>query len=226
MARERGHLEESALPSTPVRLVLTVSMLCLSAGASAATTESTESGQIVPVAVGQPAPAFSAVDENGARRRLGDYRGDYVVLEWVNRACPFVQKHYDSDNMQALQNDARARGVVWLTVSSTAPGHPGYMDAEGAERFRTRYDAMPTSILIDPDGRMARLYDVEVTPQVFIIDPRGVLIYMGGMDDRPTTRVGDIDGAIDFVGNAIDQALAERPIEHPVTRAYGCPVVY
>ena len=197
-----------------------VPMLVHAAGAWAT------SGQVAPVAVGLPAPQFSAIDELGERRRLSDYRGAYVVLEWVNRACPFVQEHYESDYMQALQNDARARGVVWLSVSSTASGHPGYMDADGAARFRARYDAMPTSILLDPDGRMARLYDVDVTPQIFIIDPQGVLIYMGGMDDRPTSRAGDIDGATDFVGDAIDQALTGRPVARPVTRAYGCPVVY
>lgn len=183
-------------------------------------------GQVAPVVVGQPAPEFSAIDAQGERRRLGDYRGAFVVLEWVNRACPFVQKHYASDNMQALQNDARARGVVWLTVSSTAPGHPGYMDADAAERFRNRYGAVPTSILLDPDGHMGRLYDVDVTPQIFIIDPRGILIYMGGVDDRPTANATDVSGATDFVGRAIDQALAGRPIERPVTPAYGCPVVY
>ena len=214
------NLEERTLRSTLGRLALTVSMLSSPAVASA------ESGQVATVAVGKPAPEFSAVDEHGERRRLGDYRGDYVVLEWVNRACPFVRKHYDSDNMQALQSDAMARGVVWLSVASTAPGHPGYMDAGGAERFRTRYGATPTSILLDADGRMARLYDVDVTPQIFIIDPHGVLIYVGGIDDRPTDRVDDIDVATDFVGDAIDQALAGRAIAHPVTRAYGCPVVY
>lgn len=208
------------MTGTLERFAVVVTMLLCSAGATAA------SNRIAPVAVGQPAPAFSAVDALGERRRLDDYRGRYVVLEWLNRACPFVQKHYASDNMQSLQSDARARGVVWLTVSSTAPGHPGYIDAEGADRFRNRYDAMPTSILLDPDGRMGRLYDVGVTPQIFIIDPQGLLIYMGGMDDLPTTRAGDVDGATDFVGEAIDQALAGEPITRPVTRAYGCPIVY
>ena len=184
------------------------------------------SGQVQDIAIGKPAPIFSAVDENGQRRRLSDYRGSHVVLEWTNRDCPFVKKHYESDNMQSLQNDARSRGVVWLTVTSTAPGHAGYMDAGGAQRFRNRYDAIPTSILLDPDGRMARQYDVEVTPQVFIIDPDGNLVYMGGMDDKPTTRIADVDEATDYVGQALDETLAGRPVSRPITRVYGCPIVY
>ena len=182
--------------------------------------------QVPQIAIGKPAPDFSAIDEHERRQRLSDYRGSYVVLEWTNRDCPFVKKHYDSDNMQSLQNDARARGVVWLTVSSTAPGHAGYMDGGGAERFRNRYDAIPTSILLDPDGRMGRQYDVEVTPQIFIIDPDGVLIYMGGMDDRPTTRAADVDQATDYVGEALDDALGGRPVARPITRTYGCPIKY
>ncbi len=184
------------------------------------------SGPVQNIAIGKPAPNFSAVDEYGQRRRLSDYRGSHVLLEWTNRDCPFVRKHYDSDNMQSLQSDARSRGVVWLTVTSTAAGHAGYMDAGGAQRFRNRYHAAPTSILLDPDGRLGRQYDVEVTPQVFIIDPDGKLVYMGGMDDRPTTRIADIDLASDYVGEALDETLAGRPVSRPITRAYGCPIVY
>ncbi|NCF80811.1 MAG: thioredoxin family protein, partial [Proteobacteria bacterium] len=124
------------------------------------------------------------------------------------------------------QYDARSRDVVWLTVTSTAPSHAGYMDGGGAQRFRNRYDAKPTSILLDPDGRMGRQYDVEVTPEIFIIDPTGILVYMGGMDDKATTSVADVDGATDYVGNALDDTLAGRPVSRPITRAYGCPIVY
>jgi peroxiredoxin len=178
------------------------------------------------IAIGHPAPIFSVTDENGVRRRLSDYRGSIVVLEWLDRNCPFVKKHYESNNMQALQNDARARGVVWLTVSSTAPSHPGYMDGGGAQRFRNRYLAEPTTILLDPDGRMGRQYDVEVAPQVFIIDADGILVYMGGMDDKVSTRIADIDQATDYVGDALDAVIAGQTVSHPITRAYGCPIVY
>jgi peroxiredoxin len=185
-----------------------------------------QAGKVPQIAIGEPAPEFSAIDEDDNRRRLSDFRGSYLVLEWTNRDCPFVKKHYNSDNMQALQNDSRARGVVWLTVSSTAPGHAGYMDGGGAQRFRNRYDAKPTLILLDPDGRMGRQYDVEVTPQIFIIDPDGVLIYMGGVDDKPTIQVADVDQATDYVGEALDEALGGRPVSRPITRNYGCPIKY
>ena len=214
-----------AVPSVENRfapfLLVVAAVLCVHGGPAW--------GQPQPVpeiAIGKPAPSFSAMDENDQRRRLTDYRGSIVVLEWTNRDCPFVKKHYDSNNMQALQNDARSRGVVWLTVTSMAPSHPGYMDAGGAQRFRNRYQATPTTIVLDPDGRMGRQYDVEVTPQIFIIDGDGILVYTGGMDDKATTRVADIDRATDYVGEALDDSIAGRPVSRPITRAYGCPIVY
>lgn len=192
--------------------------LCLAAWAQVA--------PVPGVAIGQPAPEFSAMDENGERRHLSDFRGSVVILEWTNRACPFVRKHYDSDNMQSLQNDALSRGAVWLTVTSTAPSHAGYMDGGGAKRFRNRFDASPTLFLLDPDGRMGRQYDVEVTPQIFIIDPEGVLVYMGGMDDKESTRAEDVDRATDYVGEALDQVLAGQSVSRAITRPYGCPIEY
>ncbi|NIM27879.1 MAG: redoxin domain-containing protein [Gammaproteobacteria bacterium] len=202
-------------------LIAVAATLALQAGTAAG-----QSPPVPAVAIGEPAPEFSAVDEHGNRRRLSDYRGSHVILEWTNRDCPFVRKHYDSDNMQSLQDDARARGAVWLTVTSTAPSHPGYMDAGGAERFRNRYRARPTLILLDPDGRMGRQYDVEVTPQIFIIDAAGVLVYMGGMDDKATVRAADVHQATDYVGAALDEALAGKPVSRSITRPYGCPIVY
>jgi hypothetical protein len=111
--------------------------------------------------------------------------------------------------------------MTLLVVSAIERRRPG-----GAERFRNRYGAVPALILLDPDGRMGRQYDVEVTPELFIIDPEGVLIYMGGMDDKPTIRVADIAEATDYVGMALDEALEGKPVSRPITRPYGCPIVY
>ena len=56
-----------------------------------------------PAAVGQPAPAFQLADTQGKPVKLADFQGKFVVLEWTNPGCPFVVKHYGSQNMQALQ---------------------------------------------------------------------------------------------------------------------------
>src|SRR5687768_5020291 len=62
---------------------------------------------------GAPAPAFAAQDIGGKTVRLGDFAGKTVVLEWTNNGCPFVAKHYDSGNMQALQRRHTEAGGVW-----------------------------------------------------------------------------------------------------------------
>jgi hypothetical protein len=77
--------------------------------------------------VGQPAPEFTATDSNGQVHKLSDYKGKFVVLEWTNRGCPYTQEQYNSGNMEKLQREWTAKGVVWLTVVSSAPGKQGYV---------------------------------------------------------------------------------------------------
>ncbi|PON11398.1 thioredoxin family protein, partial [Candidatus Entotheonella serta] len=62
--------------------------------------------------VGQPAPDFTSIDSNGTTHALQAYRGNIVVLEWTNHQCPFVGKHYETGNMQALQKAATDAGVT------------------------------------------------------------------------------------------------------------------
>lgn len=61
---------------------------------------------------GQQTPDFSLRGIDGNTVSLSDYRGKYVVLEWFNPECPFVQKHYESGNMQGLQSKYTEKGVV------------------------------------------------------------------------------------------------------------------
>ena len=71
-------------------------------------------------------------DSNGQKHSLGDYKGKWVVLEWFNPQCPFVQKHYGSGNMQKLQQEYAAKGVTWLSIDSSAPGKEGNLSPETA----------------------------------------------------------------------------------------------
>src|SRR5438128_7442303 len=75
-----------------------------------------------PPAVGSAAPDFSLPDAKGQTHSLSQYKGKYVVLEWFNPECPFVKKHYGSDNMQKLQEEYTDKGVVWITIDFNAPG--------------------------------------------------------------------------------------------------------
>lgn len=178
------------------------------------------------VRVGEAAPDFTAADSNGQTHHLADYRGKFVVLEWTNRGCPYTRKHYESGNMQRLQKEWTDKGVIWLTVLSSAPGKQGYMDAADENAYLKQMNAHPTAALLDPTGALGHLYDAKTSPQMFVINPQGVLIYDGAIDDRPTTDVADIQGAKNYLSAALEEAMAGKPVSDPATRPYGCSVKY
>jgi peroxiredoxin len=176
--------------------------------------------------VGEPAPAFTLTDTNGRTRSLHALEGSTVVLEWWNYECPFVGKHYGSGNMQRLQKEWTAKGVVWLTISSSAPGKQGYVDAAKANAWMKDKGAAPTAVLLDHDGKVGRAYGAKTTPHMFVIDPKGTVVYAGGIDDKPSTDQADIATAKNFVSAALAEVTAGRPVTMAVSQPYGCSVKY
>lgn len=176
--------------------------------------------------VGAPAPLFTTTDTRGRTEALAAHRGRWVVLEWFSHDCPFTRKQYVSGNMQALQREYTRRGVVWLSVVSSAPGRAGYTTAAEANRQAARLHAAPTAIIRDTSGAIGHLYGATNTPQMFVIDPDGVLRYAGAIDDKPTTRLEDVKTAKNYVRAALDAGLAGKPIATPRTQPYGCIVQY
>jgi len=178
------------------------------------------------VANGEPALEFTLPDISGAPHSLSDYKGSYVVLEWFNYDCPFVRKHYDSANMQKLQEEYTQKGVVWLSLNSSAPGKQGNYSAEEMGRLSSERGVHATAILLDPAGTVGKLYGAQTTPHIFIIDPNGVLIYQGAIDDVPSTDIADVAKAKNYVRSTLDAAMAGAQIEVAVTKSYGCSVKY
>ncbi|HXR40397.1 MAG TPA: redoxin domain-containing protein [Terracidiphilus sp.] len=178
------------------------------------------------VRVGAPAPAFTATDSRGQTETLAQYRGKYIVLEWHNQGCPYTRKHYVSGNMQVLQKEWTAKGVVWFTVISSAPGKQGYVTPAEENAYISQVHAAPTAVLMDPEGKLGRLYSAKTTPQMIVIDPAGKVIYDGAIDDRPTPDPEDIKGADNYVSDALTEAMAGKPVNPAFTRPYGCSVKY
>jgi len=179
-------------------------------------------GQVIS---GQAAPNFTLTDSNGQKHSLSDYKGKFVVLEWFNPDCPFVKKHY-SGNMQLLQKEYTSRGVIWLSINSSAPGNQGSYPPQGFNKFMTGKAASPTAILLDTDGKVGHLYAAKTTPQMFVIDPQGMLIYQGAIDDIPSTDVQDMTKAKNYVREALDSAMYGIPVAVNMTKSYGCSVKY
>jgi peroxiredoxin len=178
------------------------------------------------VRVGDPAPDFSGIDSHGQTHSLSEYKGKFVVLEWTNNGCPYTRKHYESGNMQALQKQWTAKGVVWLTILSSGSGQEGYMTAPQENAYIGTVHADPTAAILDPQGSIGRLYAAKTTPQMFVIDPSGKLIYDGAIDDHPTTDPSDIPSSKNYVSAALTEAMAGHTVATDHTRPYGCGVKY
>jgi peroxiredoxin len=176
--------------------------------------------------VGETAPTFTLPASAGSTVNLSDQRGKIVVLEWTNHDCPYVRKHYDTSNMQALQKEAGGQGVIWLTVISSSPGTQGYVSPSEANELTTSRKAAPTAVLLDPKGTVGKMYGATNTPHMYVIDKSGLLVYAGAIDDKPTTRKSDVPGAQNYVRAALQAVAAGQPVKTPVTRAYGCTVKY
>jgi hypothetical protein len=176
--------------------------------------------------VGGPAPAFTGVDTKGKTHKLAEFRGKWVVLEWHNNGCPYVKKHYGSGNMQKLQREWTGKGVVWLTVISSAPGNQGYVTAADADAYAAQSKAAPTAILLDPAGDIGRLYEARTTPHMFVVNPQGLLIYNGAIDDKPSTNPADVATASNYISAALTEAMTGKPVTTATTRPYGCSVKY
>lgn len=176
--------------------------------------------------VNQPAPAFSAKDATGKTVSLADFKGRHVVLEWVNPGCPFVQKHYNSANMPATQKDALAKGVVWLSVASTAKDAGDYLAPAELSAWLKSKSAANTATLMDEDGRIGRAYGARTTPHMFLIDPQGKLVYAGAIDSKPSANPADIKSATNYVRQAVAEAVAGKPVSQAVTQSYGCSIKY
>jgi peroxiredoxin len=176
--------------------------------------------------VGSTAPDFSVTDSKGKTQSVSQYKGKHVVLEWFNPECPFVKKHYGSGNMQKLQEEFTGKGVVWLTIDSSAPGLEGNLTAEQAEKKIAEWKTKQSALLLDPDGKAGRTYGAKNTPHMFVINPEGKIIYEGAIDSKATPNPADIAGSTNYVKVALDESLGGKPVSNATTKPYGCSVKY
>jgi peroxiredoxin len=198
--------------------------LCL--GALLGITVSAQNIAAAPAAIGQPAPNFTLQGSDGKTHSLADYKSKYVILEWTNPQCPFVHKFYDSGAMQKLQKEETAKGAAWLRINSSAEGSQAYQSAADLASYEKEHQVAATASLLDPEGKVGHLYGARTTPHMFVIDPKGVLIYAGGIDNKPSPDPADIATATNYVTAALNEARAGKPVTTPTAPPYGCHVAY
>jgi peroxiredoxin len=175
---------------------------------------------------GKPAPDFKLEGISGKSVSLSDLKGKIVVLEWLNYGCPFVRKHYDSQNMQSLQRKYTKEGVVWLSVISSAEGKQGYVTPGEGLADKTKNQSVASDVLLDPKGTVGQMYGAKATPHMYVIAKDGTLAYQGAIDDKPDTDLASVKGAKNYVALALDSLLAGKKVSIPTTKSYGCAVKY
>ncbi|MEP7078135.1 MAG: thioredoxin family protein [Chthoniobacterales bacterium] len=176
--------------------------------------------------VGSAAPNVSVIDSKGKTQTVSQYKGKYVVLEWFNPECPFVKKHYGSGNMQKLQQEFTGKGVVWLTIDSSAPGTEGSLTPEQANKTMADWKGHSTALLLDSDGKAGRAYGAKNTPHMFVVNPEGKVIYEGAIDSKASPNPADIPSSTNYVKVALDESMAGKTVGTPSSRPYGCSVKY
>lgn len=176
--------------------------------------------------INSPAPNFTLADSHGESHSLSDFNGKYIVLEWINFDCPFVVKHYEPKNMQNLQKEYTEKGVVWLSICSSAEGKQGNFDNDEINRRIKEHNAKMTAYLIDESGEIGKKYGAKTTPHIYIIAPDGNLIYAGGIDDIKSTDQEDIKKAKNYVKATLDEAMSGKAVSKQTSTPYGCSVKY
>jgi peroxiredoxin len=199
-----------------MRFATSLSIIALAAVSAAASAQQ----------VGSQAPEFTLADANGKAVRLSDFRGKYVVLEWTNPDCPFVQSHYEARSMQGLQQAWSNKGVVWLTINSTSQQHPEYKTGPQMNAWMQSKGAMQKAVLIDGTSATGRQYAAKTTPQMFVIDPSGKVVYDGAIDDHRSARASAHNATDNFVQAALSEVTSGKPVRVASTTPYGCSIKY
>ena len=175
------------------------------------------------------APTFTLMNQDSEMVDLASFKGKKVILEWTNHDCPFVKRHYDTDNMQELQREYTDNDVVWLSIISSAEGKQGYVTKSEAKELTTSRNAQPSHVLFDSDGDVGRLYDAKTTPHMYVIDEKGLLRYQGAIDDLGVTGAlfsTDLSKAKNYVRDAMKSLFLGEDVKEKNTRPYGCSVKY
>ena len=179
------------------------------------------------IATGSNVADMTVTDSNGAVHNLSDFAGKKVILEWTNADCPYVKKHYSTDNMQKTQKLTTADSeTVWLSIISSAPGKQGYVDGATANSLTDSRGAAPTAVVLDPAGEAGRSFDAKTTPHMFIIDEAQTLVYQGAIDDNRSANPATVEGAKNYVVAALEDLSAGRAVAEAETAPYGCSVKY
>jgi hypothetical protein len=167
------------------------------------------------------------MDSNARMFDIAENNGKIIVLEWTNHLCPFVKKHYETGNMQALQSKYTDKDVIWVSIVSSANDKQGHIDTnEEANIVFSDRGSNPSHIILDESGEIGKLYQAATTPHMFVIDREGKLAYQGAIDSISSASKGDVEKADNYVSLALDEILEGKEVSKKISSPYGCSVKY
>jgi peroxiredoxin len=176
--------------------------------------------------IGKDLPEITAKNTKGEEINLADHKGKVIVLEWLNFDCPFVKKHYETQNMQKLQEKATGQDVVWLTVNSSAEGKQGHMEASKLGEKTQEKGLKATHVIVDADGKVGKAFDAKVTPHMIIVNKEGKIAYSGAIDSKATTNQADVESADPLFANALEAVINGNEVVNAKNEPYGCGIKY
>lgn len=169
-----------------------------------------DGGKAKTLEAGATAPEFSLTGTDGKTYKLSDFKDKTVVLEWINKDCPFCQKQ--CDQMRETATTLAKKNVVWLAIDSThsrkSADNVGYI----------KENKLPYVILDDSKGEVGHAYGAARTPTLFVIH-KGKIAYSGAL-------IPQTDEQRNYVMEAAEAVLAGKEVPLKSTKAYGCTVKY
>lgn len=145
----------------------------------------------------------------------------FIVVFTCNH-CPFAKLY--SQRFNDLNAKYKKSGVPFLAINS--------MDTAiyEEERFellqeKAKTDQFNFPYLLDADQSVGKNFNAEHTPHAFVIwkeNDKWVVKYSGAIDDNGEHP----ELATSFIGNAVDDLLAGKPVAIAETQSFGCRIYY
>ena len=117
--------------------------------------------------VGEEAPDFAVLDQQGIQRTLADYQGQVVIVNFWATYCPPCRQ--EKPSMEQLYQNKKDQGLQILAVSGEKK--------RSIERYLKK-TPLSFSVLRDEKGTMHRSYGVLSVPQSFVVDRHGAIVHV------------------------------------------------
>ena len=167
--------------------------------------------------LGKVIPPVTFVDTKGEKWQLHDQKdAKAIVVTFLDFKCPISNRYITVLN--SLAEKYKTKGVIVTAV---------ICDSESADELdkHSKEFLAGFKVFYDPNHIVSNHFLADVTPECFLLDQDKKLMYFGAIDDQyqdRTTRLKNIKTA--HLTEAIDQVLANKPVEVQTTQAIGCPL--